>query len=315
MDPIEDMPAGSVTRSKKLSKASSLALLWLVAAPFGSLAGDFLMHPLCLDALPLDFFDETGGIERALVCAAYPEAEIEGTPNGWVRAVRPINNEEGLHEGWISYKVAGHFPGLWDEGMFYLLEVGSNTGGTGIFSSLWMLEQLSERPVFWPWLHVPGGDRCNDGQLRGLELSATTLVYTHAATPFRLLNSTDQTDWRWEALRALGSPDDVSPSTFLNWRPYDDVANCAICCVGNIVNEMDLNTGNTQVTGVYVNRNEWSNMFRPDDWLKDCTNEWLNGLAIPGPEDEAAYVALNAWTKMLKDLGRRCADVRPGSTK
>ena len=179
--------------------------------------------------------------------------------------------------------------------MFYLLEVGSNTGGTGIFSSLWVLEQLSEQPVFWRWLHVAGGDRCNDGQLRGLELSAAKLVYAHAATPFRLMNSTDQTDWRWEAPRAIGSPDDVSPSTFLNWQPYDDVANCAICCAGEIVNEMNLNTGDTQVTGVYVNSSEWSNMFRPDDWLKDCTNESLNGLAIPGPADEAAYVALDAW--------------------
>lgn len=120
-------------------------------------------------------------------------------------------------------------------GIFYLLEVGSNTGGTGIFSSHWVLKQISERPLFWPWLNVPGGDRCNDGQLRGLELSAAKLVYTHAATPFRLLNSTDQTDWRWKALRALGSPDDVSSSTFLNWRPYDDVANCAICCAGEVV--------------------------------------------------------------------------------
>jgi len=78
---------------------------------------------------------------------------------------------------------------------------------------------------------------------------------------------------------------------------------------------MDLNTGNTQVTGVYINRSEWSNMFRPDDWLKDCTNEWLNGLAIPGPADEAAYVALDAWTKMLGDLGQRCADARPVPTE
>ncbi len=308
MDPFEELHAKVTRRPSAGSLANVLVLFALVATPASPSADGVLLHPLCLDNLSLHVFDDGGGTDQVLICDTYPEIEIEGTPETWIHATRP-SDDEGYYAGWIGYRVTGRFPELWEDGTFYLLEVATNTGGTGVFSSLWVLEQLAERPTFWPWLNIPGGDRCIDGQLRGLELSADTLVYAHAATPFRLLNPTDRTDWRWRHLaRASGDTDDASPSTFMSWRPFDDVANCANCCVGEVVKELNLNTGDTRVTGVYVERSQWSTMFRPDDWLKDCTNEWLNGLAIPGSKDEAVYVPLDAWFTMLDDLGQQCAD-------
>lgn len=281
-----------------------------VAEAAVAVTDDFLLHPLCLDGLGLYPFAEADGTEKALICHNYPEVEVLTTPAGWIRAMRP-DAPEGWSKGWIGYRVAGQFPQLWDDGMFYLLEVVSNTGGSGQFSSLWVLEQLSERPSFWPWLTVGGGDRCNDGQLRGVELSEDRLVYTHKATPFRLLNPTDQTNERLASLvRALEGTDVVAPSTFMNWRAYDDIANCATCCVGEIVNEVDLNTGAARVTGLYVSPSRWGNGFFDDDRLKDCSTEWVNDLAIASASEEPAYVALDAWMEMLEGLAPRCADAR-----
>ncbi len=316
MDHFDPLHAEIVRRSRAGSLANALVLLALAAVPASSSTDGVLLHPLCLDNLNLHVFDEGGGTEQVLICDTYPEVEIEGTPETWVSATRPANDEEfqshpGYSEGWIAYRVTGRFPDLLADGMFYLLEVATNTGGTGVFSSLWVLEQLSERSTFWPWLNISGGDRCIDGQLRGLELSADRFVYAHAATPFRLLNPTDRTDWRWRYLaRASGDTDDASPSTFMNWRPFDEVANCAICCAGEVVKELDPKTGDTQVTGVYVDRSQWSTMFRPDDWLKDCTKEWLNGLPITGPKDGAAHIPLDEWLTMLDDLGRQCTNAK-----
>jgi hypothetical protein len=38
----------------------------------------------------------------------------------------------------------------------------------------------------------------------------------------------------------------------MNWRACDDIPNCSICCVGEAMNEADLNTGEARVTGLYV---------------------------------------------------------------
>jgi hypothetical protein len=292
------------------SAASLIALLALAANPAGAWADDLLLHPLCLDNLGLHAFAEADGTERALICDLDPGIEIQMTPEGWVLAARP-DAPEGWSEGWIGYRVAGRFPQLWEDGMFYLFEVVSNTGGSGQFSSLWVLEQLSYRPSFWPWLAIGGGDRCNDGQLRGMDLSVDRLVYTQAATPFRLLNPTDQTNERFARLvRGLGGTDEVAPSTLMNWRAYDDIPNCAICCVGEVVNEVDLNTGEARVTGLHVSPSRWADGFFDEDRLKDCSTEWVNGLAITNATEESAYVPLDAWLEMLEDLGTRCADLR-----
>jgi hypothetical protein len=289
--------------------ANLLVLLVFSLGPAGSASDDLLLHPLCLDHLGLHHFDAPGEPDQALICTSPFDAEITTTPAGWVFAERPVG-PEGYFEGWVSYRVAGTFPQLWDDGMFYLLEVVSNTGGTGQFSSLWVLEQISQRPVFWPWLDIGGGDRCNDGQLRGIELTPETLVYAHAATPFRLMNPRDHTNWRFEHYtHALSAPDETGPSTFMSWRPYDDVPHCAICCAGEIVNEVDLDTGDIRVGGVYLDPGRWTEELRDTPGFEDCSTQWLDGLGIAN-DAGPVYIALHAWEARLEDLGSSCAGAR-----
>jgi hypothetical protein len=94
----------------------------------------------------------------------------------------------------------------------------------------------------------------------------------------------------------------------MNWRAYDDIPNCAICCVGEVVNEVDLNTGEARITGLHVSPSRWASGFFVHDRRKDCSKEWVNDLAISSATEEPAYVALEAWMEMLEGLAPRCAD-------
>lgn len=309
---------------KRLFRILALVALGFAGSPATLPADDVLLHPLCLDNLGPHPFAESGGPEVPLICDTYPEVEIEMGPEGWIRAERPTDPKgktdgEPWYQGWIGYRVAGRFPQLWDDNMFYLLEVVSNTGGSGHFSTLWILEQLStrqsQRPAFWPWLRIPGGDRCNDGELRARELSTDTLIYSHAATPFRLLNPTDRTNWRMQRFAPpREAPDDEEPPLFMNWQPYKDIPNGAMHCAGKVVKELDVDTGETRVTGVYVNPGQWSQGFGVDDPLKACTSEWVNDLPIPIGKEEKAYIPLDSWLEMREGLRHLCPDAE-GLTK
>lgn len=88
MDPIADMPAGLVTKSQKVVRCQ-FARAAVARCHSAEFPGRRLPDaPLVPRRPSLERVDETGGIERAVICAAYPEVDIERTPNGWVHAVR-----------------------------------------------------------------------------------------------------------------------------------------------------------------------------------------------------------------------------------
>ena len=71
-------------------------------------------------------------------------------------------------------------------------------------------------------------------------------IYMRNATPFRLVNPLDETDWRAAANAMLFEGKDeeaqraemlatANPPLYSSWLPYHELENCAACCAGKIV--------------------------------------------------------------------------------
>lgn len=84
-----------------------------------------------------------------------------------------------------------------------------------------------------------GGDRCNDGFARWDRFSKNgNGIYRRSATPFRLVNPLDETNWRDQSTALLfeGADDETKrqallqmadPPLYEEWLPYEMLENCA----------------------------------------------------------------------------------------
>ena len=185
-----------------------------------------------------------------------------------------------------------------------LLEVGIDGGGSGLFSSIVLLKKdQTSSNVYEVLIDTPSGDRCNDGNKWVSEASSDGFTFKSAATPFRLLNPDDATDWRnWYLAKALmdeAGEDLDRPSVFNEWEPYEDVTNSANACFGWIVRRFDYETG-FEVIGVELETN-----FEPqaeDGSLEVCVDNWL--LSQAGKE--GLFVDKDEWDSKLGGLKQVC---------
>lgn len=126
------------------------------------------------------------------------------------------------------------------------LSIELNYGGSGWFSYLLVLVETRAGQIASGFVQ-PAGDRCNDGHARWDRFTENgNGIYMRSATPFRLVNPLDEINWRavenammfeskdGEAKKAemLGLAD---PPLYRSWLPYEELENCAACCVGKIV--------------------------------------------------------------------------------
>lgn len=170
-------------------------------------------------------FDTREG--RSHLGVLYPVAEVE------TEKYRMIIHYTG---GAFPDAVLRHWP----------LSIELNYGGSGWFSYLLVLVETKSGMVGSGFVE-PAGDRCNDGQAKWDRfLENGNGIYMRSATPFRLVNPLDETDWRSaatvmvfegkdeEAQRA-GMLATANPPLYSSWLPYRELENCAACCAGKIV--------------------------------------------------------------------------------
>ncbi|GGB82030.1 hypothetical protein GCM10011352_04790 [Marinobacterium zhoushanense] len=277
---------------------------------------DAYVHPLCL--APLLAY-EREAVPEQLECDPALEHQLievrrwdgaDGTETSY-SADYPRDEEDDWYAGFISYTVERRWTSL-DGVDIGLLSITNNTGGTGHFSSLWLFKKQVGVAAIEPLLELTGGDRCNDGWLRLIDFRDGVVTYGSAATPFRLLNPLDEYDWRYATfmnalaqMRRDEAPINDMPEPFMGWKPYDDVANSATACSGEIINRYDPTTDQVEIVGVAVDRESFQ--AQGQGFLQPCINDWLAQADYGKPQGgDDQWIELNVWAEALKSLGRYC---------
>jgi len=135
------------------------------------------------------------------------------------------------------------------------------------------------------------------------EVSSGGFTFKSAATPFRLLNPDDTTDWRnWYLAKALMDEADEAldrPSVFNEWDPYEDVTNSATACYGWVVRRFDYETG-FETLGIELNAGLVAN---PEGGsLEGCVNNWLANEAETG----GLLIRKGEWLNRLEMVKSGC---------
>lgn len=137
-------------------------------------------------------------------------------------------------------------------------ELDTNAEGSAISSQI-VIGAVNTDGVLEVWAQLGrGGDRCQDGYTRfekflwNAEGRLRGVQYSVAATPFRLLNPSDQTNWRRLIMAGIMGKEVDIPATFRGWIPYGDIENGVGSCAGRIVKEVDFKAEKTTVVGVEV---------------------------------------------------------------
>jgi len=275
-------------------------------------------HPLCLDRLGLSFGDSPALKDGLLVCNEHFDQPIvvQTYLGGFSYSASRQKTEEGYDLGYMSYAVA-----LVDQspnGDVFFLSVQDNTGGTGRFASIQVLRQLEPLNVFDPHYSMQGGDRCNDGNLRVLgEANLDQFNYAQSATPYRLLHPGGVAQHISERVADLLHPEQERESQgLLQWAPYSDIKDCALCCVGTIVYTRDMSTDASEAIALTINKGVTIEDFFANEALIECGGKWFDEVVLVQAEKEnypdfLLAVTMGRWQEMLQELESSCEGVAP----
>jgi len=257
---------------------------------------DIFIHPMCLEFLaPWDRSDSD-----SMDCSEFEPSTI-----------LKMGNEFGVRHGdGGSQSIVYSYPDvddyLSDNPDFRLLEVGIDGGGSGIFSSIVLLERdRLDLNKYTALVRTPSGDRCNDGNKWVSKSTSDGFVFKASATPFRLINPQDTTDWRnWQLAQSLakhGGKELERPPVYNEWLPYGDVENSANACVGWVVRKYDYETG-FEIIGVELNVNPQIDLTSDDLSLSACINSWLASQT----NEDGSYFEIDDWNGKLRQLIGLC---------
>ncbi|GAA0589560.1 hypothetical protein [Caenispirillum bisanense] len=174
------------------------------------------IDPYCFEALPETFSPDACLDENMELHPDHPATGPDA--DGWLeRTYRYTDMEEPMNTATAGYRVLGRT----EAGM--VVETRAWGGGTGQFSSIVVFRRdgdtvtVIDRPF--------GGDRCNGGIIEA-GLADGVITASVAITPYDLLD-----------IALHGAETSVAA--------YDDIAACAICCIGTADFRGDQLTGVT----------------------------------------------------------------------
>lgn len=271
-------------------------------------ATELVIHPLCLEVMyfqPDDFdMDKPINCTPDLTQSPVERNEWEDEGRTHVRYTADFPRmDDGGFAGFMSYEVYKQIR-LDDDSRGLFVTVTYNGGGTGHFGKLALLVEEANGDMFLVWFRGTG-DRCNDGYPIIERIERDALIYSTAATPFRLLNPFDDANWRFKRIEGQIEKNDEMVSHLLGgWRPYDDIANSAASCAGRRLFSVDLATFEPTMIGVEVDTERWLD----DDQgaLQVCVNGWLASLIQHHPDRFESMVDLESWVSELMLLEEIC---------
>ena len=253
---------------------------------------DIFIHPQCLEFLAPWDKNNSDSID----CSEFDPATIQ-----------QMGNKFGVQYGdgqSIGYRYPDVDDYLSDNPYFKLLDVRIDGGGSGLFSSIVLLERdRQDLNKYTVLARTPSGDRCNDGKKSIYKSSVSGFEFKSAATPFRLINPQGITDWRnWYLAQSLakhGGTELERPPVFNEWLPYDDVVNSANACVGWVVRKYDYETG-FEIIGVELSPQLATKYDETSS--SGCINSWLASQT----NEEGSYYDIADWTGRLGQLTNAC---------
>lgn len=209
------------------------------------------------------------------------------------------------------------------------LSIELNFGGSGWFSYLLVLVETRAGKIGSGFVQQ-AGDRCNDGYARWDRFSENgNGVYMRSATPFRLVNPLDETNWRAveNAMMFDGKDDSArreemltiaDPPLYQSWLPYLELENCAACCVGEIVVMQNMIGTEVEpgrdygVLGVVLHPKAIADLAASEKVGDRCLAAGLDAAtkqAQPsGPNGEQLYLSRDSWLKIRDGLAATCAE-------
>jgi len=131
----------------------------------------------------------------------------------------PDDEEAFRFPGFIGYRYLGDF----DEHKAILLI--ENTGGSGVFTTLMLLDYDEVAGQLMPRRYIAGGDRCTGGIVNAA-IENGKLIYEQSVTPYDMIGLTGDPE------RALLQSDAAQQLPF-----------CAVCCYGRALYENETFTG------------------------------------------------------------------------
>ena len=239
----------------------------------------------------------------------------------------PIADTENDRYRMLIHYTAGNFP---DAALAnWPLSIELNTGGSGWFSYLLVLVESRDRAIAAGFVQ-PAGDRCNDGYARWDRFSENgNGIYRRAATPFRLINPLDETNWRAVENAMLFEGKDetaqreemlalASPPLYQDWLPYRELDNCAACCIGEIVVMQNMigteiaPGRDYDVLGVVLNRQAVADLATSDKPGDRCLAAGLAAAADRADpnrsDDDGLFLFRESWLDIRNGLATNCDD-------
>lgn len=271
------MAASAMLAMALMAAASGAATAPETAA--GTLPAELLykgapIDPYCFEALP-ETFSPGACLEESMEPhpdhpPTWPDAD------GWLeRTYRYTDIEEPMNTATAGYRLLGRI----EAGT--VIETRAWGGGTGQFSSIVVFRRdgdqvtVIDRPF--------GGDRCNGGIIEA-GLAEGAITASVAITPYDLLDI------------ALGGAE-------TSVEAYDDIAACAICCIGSADFRGD------QLTGVTLGFDEEpASRFADDDGSGPTLQKCFDDLVAARGGHETAGLVLDraALDAFGRDFLARC---------
>ena len=216
---------------------ASLAGLW--GHPLAASASDLSSAPKVPSPDCIQTILNQDTAVRTSDCLAEATSFTTTAQTGWQGASYPMAKMTRDDYTMLIHYTGGSFP---DAAMAnWPLSIDLNYGGSGWFSYLLVLVETRNGSIASGFVQS-AGDRCNDGYARWDRFSENgNGIYRRSATPFRLVNPLDETNWRNQstALMFEGADDDArrqamlqlaDPPLYADWLPYKELENCATCC-------------------------------------------------------------------------------------
>ena len=239
----------------------------------------------------------------------------------------PIADVETDRYRMMIHYTAGGFP---DAALNnWPLSIELNFGGSGWFSYLLVLVETRAGKIGSGFVRQ-AGDRCNDGYARWDSFSENgNGIYMRSATPFRLVNPLDETNWRAvenamlfegkdETSKTEGMLTLADPPLYQSWLPYQDLQNCAACCAGEIVVMQNMIGTEVEpgrdygVIGVILHRQTIAELTASDKIGDRCLAAALDAVADKaepsGQDDENLFLYRDSWLNIRDALSASCAE-------
>lgn len=288
------------TKQFALALALTLSYLHTAAAPSEV---DAPFHPQCLE----NFYSLLGNEPQKFVdCDREKHTSAVKVELNEKRHITASSSIE--YGGYISYTISDIFyPRQGEE--TYLLSSSMNTGGTGNFGSLFLVGKNLNTSRLELILSISGGDRCNDGYISSPYLDGSSIYWSSAATPFRLLNPFEMRNERMVHITNVlfGSSEEDDYQYLSNWKPYDDVANSASSCAGSLEHEFNILTGEQRIVGIELSLGEgwgsWANQNQGS--MHECLSQWRPVDIEAGVE--SAFFTITEWKSQLDDIATKCS--------